>query len=106
MAQPETSRFCDPAGIAGAAGPYRTCAHQTEARTEVEDGAPASQQTSLQLLQRWQDFGATWRIVGRTTDSVTVSLCRCDGGEEVQRVTSSEPELLAWLNGRTSSELA
>jgi len=31
-------------------------------------------------------------------------LCRCDGGEEVMRVTSASPELDAWLAGRVSSE--
>jgi hypothetical protein len=36
--------------------------------------------------------------------SVTVSLRRCDGGEEAERFTSGDPELLAFLDGRLSSE--
>ena len=58
----------------------------------------------IEVLERWQSFGATWRVVARAEGSVTVSLCRCDGGEEVQRLTSTNPELLGWLAGRTSSE--
>jgi hypothetical protein len=58
----------------------------------------------IEVLERWQSFGATWRVVARAERSVTLSLCRCDGGEEVQRVTSTNSELLEWLAGRTTSE--
>jgi hypothetical protein len=44
--------------------------------------------------------------VRRTADCVIISLCRCDGGEEVQRIASSDRELLAWLGTRTSSDEA
>ena len=37
-------------------------------------------------------------------DSVTVALCRCDGGEEVDRFSSDDPELLSYLAGRASSD--
>jgi hypothetical protein len=33
-----------------------------------------------------------------------VAMCSCDGGEEVERLVSSDPALLAFLAGRTSSE--
>jgi hypothetical protein len=55
-------------------------------------------------LERWQTFGATWRVIARTAGSVTISLSRCDGGEEVERLTSDDPELLAWLGERTASD--
>jgi len=55
-------------------------------------------------LTRWQDFGATWRVISRTPSTVTIALFRCDGGEEVQRLTSHDPEFLRWLGDRTSSE--
>jgi hypothetical protein len=58
----------------------------------------------VDLLRRWADFGAVWRVVSRTPHEVTVILYRCDGGEEVSRMTSSSPELLRWLAGRTCSE--
>lgn len=55
-------------------------------------------------LERWQTFGATWQVIARTAGSVTISLFRCDGGEEVERLTSGDPELLAWLGERTASD--
>ena len=58
----------------------------------------------IAVLERWQKFGATWRVVSRAQGWVTLSLRRCDGGEELQRLTSTNPELLAWLGNRTSSE--
>lgn len=62
----------------------------------------------VKALRRWQDAGGTWRVVarsaGRTPERVTVSLCRCDGGEEVDRFTSTDPELLRFLGDRSDSE--
>jgi hypothetical protein len=60
--------------------------------------------SAVAVLQRWQDFGATWRVVSRTASGVTFALCRCDGGEEVERLSCADPELIGWLGGRTSSE--
>jgi hypothetical protein len=51
-------------------------------------------------LRRWEEFGGVWRVVLRDTSQVTVSLCRCDGGEEVERLTSDDPALLAYLDAR------
>jgi len=58
----------------------------------------------LRRLLRWQNAGGTWRVDARSTASVTVSLCRCDGGEEVDRFFSSDGELLTYLADRRSSE--
>jgi hypothetical protein len=54
-------------------------------------------------LQRWQDSGALWEVISRKGDSVTVALLRCDGGEEVDRFTSADPRLLAFIGDRQSS---
>jgi hypothetical protein len=54
-------------------------------------------------LQRWQDAGAYWRVVSRHRGQVTVALCRCDGGEEVERFTSADPALLRFLGDRLNS---
>ena len=54
-------------------------------------------------LQRWEAFGAHWQVVDDDGTRVTVALCRCDGGEEVDRLTSAEPALRTFLDGRTSS---
>jgi len=53
-------------------------------------------------LQRWTDAGAIWRVIGRTAGSVTVSLCTCDGGEEVDQFTSSDPALLRYVDEQGS----
>jgi hypothetical protein len=58
----------------------------------------------VQILRRWESTGAVWRVLSRGATSATISLCRCDGGEEQQRIISAEPALLAFLGERTSSE--
>jgi hypothetical protein len=58
----------------------------------------------IAVLQRWADAGAVWRVVDRRRASVTVALYQSDGGEEVDRITSTDPGLLRYLAGRTSSE--
>jgi hypothetical protein len=55
------------------------------------------------VLQRWEDAGAHWRVLRRGNTSVTIGLFRCDGGEEVDRLTSSDTRLLAFLGDRDSS---
>lgn len=52
-------------------------------------------------IERWERFGGTWQILESTHRGVTVSLRRCDGGEEVERLTSADPALLAWLADHT-----
>jgi hypothetical protein len=54
-------------------------------------------------LQRWQDSGAVWEVISRKGRSVTVALLRCDGGEEVERFTSDDPQLLEFIGDRLSS---
>jgi hypothetical protein len=54
-------------------------------------------------LQRWQDAGAVWEVISRTGRAVTIGLLRCDGGEEVDRFTSDDPRLLAFIGDRLSS---
>ena len=54
-------------------------------------------------LQRWQDSGAVWEVISRKSGGVTVALLRCDGGEEVDRFTSDDPRLLAFVGDRRSS---
>lgn len=55
----------------------------------------------LQQLHRWEDAGGTWRVAARRTvgsgEEVTLSLLTCDGGEEMDVLSSSSPELLAYL---------
>jgi hypothetical protein len=55
------------------------------------------------VLQRWEDAGAHWAVIDRQAHSVTVGLYRCDGGEEVDRFSSSDPALMEFVRGRESS---
>lgn len=60
--------------------------------------------TDLETLQRWEDSGGTWLVLSRTAGVVTISLRRCDGGEEAERLVSSEPGVLTLTEQRHSSE--
>lgn len=55
-------------------------------------------------LQRWEDAGAVWQVLHRRGEEITVALLRCDGGEEVERFTSSDARLRAFIGDRTGSE--
>jgi hypothetical protein len=58
--------------------------------------------SGLERLRRWEDAGGHWRVLVRATGRVVLALERCDGGEEVDRFESAEPELLDYLAGRTT----
>ena len=58
----------------------------------------------LERLRRWEESGATWHVLTRSERGVTVSLCRCDDGEEVERLRSDDPIAVALLHGRTGSD--
>ena len=55
-------------------------------------------------LRRWEDSGATWRIVVRTPAEVDIALLTCDAGEEVGRLRSSDPEVLEYVDLRDRRE--
>jgi hypothetical protein len=61
-------------------------------------------QDPVAVLQRWAAAGAVWRVIDRRRHTVTVALYRCDGGEEMDRISSADPRLLRFLAGRTGSE--
>ena len=48
----------------------------------------------LARLCRWEESGATWRVLVRTRESVEIALLTCDAGEEVDRLRSADPEVL------------
>lgn len=60
--------------------------------------APQSDESPVDVIVRWETFGGAWQVLARTADSVTVSLTRCDGGEEVQRLVSGDAALFDWLD--------
>ncbi|MGW0658585.1 hypothetical protein [Streptodolium elevatio] len=55
---------------------------------------------AVAVLRRWEDAGGVWRVAARRGGSVTVALCRCDGGEEAERLTSADPDLVAYVEER------
>nr|WP_236567801.1 MULTISPECIES: hypothetical protein [unclassified Nocardiopsis] len=57
-----------------------------------------ARQDPVAVLRRWEEHGAVWRVVERSPGRVTVALCRCDGGEEVERLVSGDPRLLAFVD--------
>ncbi len=58
----------------------------------------------VEVLRRWSDVGGVWRVGGRRGDTLIIGLYRCDGGEEVDRLVSSDPALLRYVGDRTDSE--
>jgi hypothetical protein len=57
----------------------------------------------VEELRRWEDAGAHWQVVARTPRRLTIAMLRCDGGEEVERFTSTDPLLLAFVGPRSGS---
>jgi hypothetical protein len=55
-------------------------------------------------LVRWERSGAVWRVLERSGSDVTIGLFSCDGGEQMDRVTSHDPALLDYVRDRTSSD--
>ena len=54
--------------------------------------------SDLEELRRWEDFGGTWEVLSRRGDLRVVALLRCDGGEEVGRLVSDDPDLRAHVD--------
>jgi hypothetical protein len=59
----------------------------------------------VEALRRWEAMGAVWRVTSRTTSQLTISLLRCDGGEEVETFVSSDSDLLEFVGDRSASDL-
>ena len=58
----------------------------------------------VEKLTRWRDSGGGWQVVSRADDRIAIALLTCDGGEEMERFTSTDPRLIAWVGDRRSSE--
>jgi hypothetical protein len=63
-------------------------------------GGSAEDRDYVAELVRWQDAGAVWEVVARTSHGVTIALLRCDAGEEVDRFTSDDERLLEFVRHR------
>ena len=58
----------------------------------------------LDALRRWETGGATWQVLARAAGAVDIALLTCDAGEQVGRLRSGEPDLLAYVGDRTRSD--
>ncbi len=58
----------------------------------------------LEVLRRWEDSGAVWRVIHRAGDTVAIALLTCSAGEEVSRIHTDDPQVLDFLGSRLSSE--
>ncbi len=56
------------------------------------------QSVTIEDLQRWTRAGAHWRVLHRSERRAVVELQQC-GGEPVERLQSSDPALIAYLQG-------
>ncbi|MFT4083039.1 MAG: hypothetical protein QM638_10670 [Nocardioides sp.] len=76
-------------------------------RVDEPASGPAGEATSgdpVATLRRWEDSGGTWRRLDAGGPTVRLSLCTCTGGEEVSRLVSADPALVAYLDGRWASD--
>lgn len=58
----------------------------------------SAQPPTIADLERWRLFGADCRIVERGDGHAVFEMCTCTG-ETVERHESSDPELIAYLDG-------
>jgi hypothetical protein len=64
-------------------------------------GTPS--ELTLAALSDWVDAGAHWRLLEHHGDRVWLQLCSCLG-EPVERVSSRDPALIAYLAAARSDE--
>jgi hypothetical protein len=56
------------------------------------------------VLRRWEDSGGVWRVVSRSATRLDLALLTCDAAEEMERVTSTDPAVLAFVGARGGSD--
>jgi hypothetical protein len=57
------------------------------------------EETPVDVLERWEEHGAVWRVVSVGDERAVVDLCTCTG-EPVERLESDDPELIRFLRER------
>jgi hypothetical protein len=58
---------------------------------------------ALETLRRWESAGGHWQVLSRRPAGLIVALTRCDGGEEMSRISSADPALTAYIGDRETS---
>jgi hypothetical protein len=74
--------------------------------TDGPDARPSTSDSAVRVLRRWEDSGAVWRVISRSPRRIEISLLTCDAGEEMDRLTSSDPELLDYVGIRDGNDEA
>jgi hypothetical protein len=54
-------------------------------------------------LEHWRSFGATWRLVEMSDEHAIVDLCQCTG-ELVEQRGSSDPLVMAYLHTHSAAD--
>lgn len=57
----------------------------------------------IEVLERWEDHGATWRVRHLSDELAILDLCTCDG-DPVERLESSDRELIEHVRRATRPE--
>ena len=53
----------------------------------------------MEVLRRWEEHGAEWRVLHLSDEAAIVDLCTCYG-EPVERLESNDPTLISYLRER------
>jgi hypothetical protein len=64
----------------------------------ADDGSSAGD--AMERLHRWQLSGGTWQVVAESAAGLTISLRTCSTDEEMDRFTSSDPDLAAYVDAQ------
>jgi hypothetical protein len=56
---------------------------------------------TLADLERWELFGATWRVVELSGDRALLDMCACTG-QLVERRESEDPALIDYVRARAA----
>jgi hypothetical protein len=62
-----------------------------------------NRRSPVALLERWEAFGGVWRSRPPTVEGVVVELCSCHG-EVIDRLDSTDPDLVRYLAQRPRSD--
>lgn len=58
-----------------------------------------AREATIKELEDWERDGALWRPVEVSSERAVVDLCSCSG-ELMERVESTDPELIAFVRAR------
>jgi hypothetical protein len=60
-------------------------------------------ESGVDVLERWQESGALWRVVHLSERLAVVELLTCHG-EPVDRIRSTDARLISWLGCDADSD--